>query len=80
MEGNILVDPFTTSWCLYNSFRSLFSKFRLNAIKLIKTLYLFIYLLHRQLERKFSEQNLDAPPSYEEAVADAHSPVHDERY
>ncbi|WJZ87977.1 hypothetical protein VitviT2T_007318 [Vitis vinifera] len=33
----------------------------------------------RQLERKFSEQNLDAPPSYEEAVADAHSPVHDER-
>ncbi|RVW58949.1 Clathrin interactor EPSIN 2 [Vitis vinifera] len=46
MEGNILVDPFTTSW---------------------------------QLERKFSEQNLDVPPSYEEAVADAHSPVHDER-
>ncbi|OVA11382.1 Epsin domain [Macleaya cordata] len=33
----------------------------------------------RRLERKFSEQNIGAPPSYEEAVSDARSPVHDER-
>ncbi|RZC63486.1 hypothetical protein C5167_025275 [Papaver somniferum] len=33
----------------------------------------------RGLERKFSEQNIGAPPSYEEAVSDARSPVHDER-
>ena len=48
--------------------------------KLIETLLLYIYLLYRRLEQKFSEQNLDAPPSYEEAVADVQSPVHDERY
>ena len=48
--------------------------------KLIETVLLYIYLLYRQLERKFSEQNLDAPPSYEEAVADVQSPVHDERF
>ncbi|XP_059654260.1 clathrin interactor EPSIN 3-like isoform X2 [Cornus florida] len=33
----------------------------------------------RRLERKFSEQNLGGPPSYEEAVGDAHSPVRNER-
>ncbi|KAK6914413.1 ENTH domain, partial [Dillenia turbinata] len=33
----------------------------------------------RHLDRKFSEQNLGAPPSYEEAVSDARSPAHDER-
>ena len=49
-------------------------------LKLIETVLLYIYLLYRRLERKFSEQNLDAPPSYEEAVADIQSPVHDERY
>ncbi|KAM7487046.1 hypothetical protein LguiA_003055 [Lonicera macranthoides] len=33
----------------------------------------------KPIERKFSEQNLDAPPSYEEAVAEVRSPVHSER-
>ncbi|XP_043723882.1 clathrin interactor EPSIN 2 isoform X2 [Telopea speciosissima] len=33
----------------------------------------------RQLERKYSEQNIGAPPSYEEVVSDARVPVHDER-
>ncbi|KAK3015065.1 hypothetical protein RJ639_007035 [Escallonia herrerae] len=33
----------------------------------------------RRLDRKFSEQNLGAPPSYEEAVGEARSPVHSER-
>ncbi|CAK9187951.1 unnamed protein product [Ilex paraguariensis] len=33
----------------------------------------------RRLDRKFSEQNLGAPPSYEEAVGDARSPVYSER-
>lgn len=34
----------------------------------------------KQLDRKFSEQNLGAPPSYEEAVGEARSPVLSERY
>ncbi|GMI78687.1 EPSIN3 [Hibiscus trionum] len=33
----------------------------------------------RPLERKFSEQLIGAPPSYEEAVSEAQSPVHSER-
>ncbi|KAJ7957359.1 Clathrin interactor EPSIN like [Quillaja saponaria] len=33
----------------------------------------------RGMERKFSEQNIGAPPSYEEAVSDSQSPVHSER-
>lgn len=33
----------------------------------------------RQLERKFSEQNISAPPSYEEAVGESQSPAHTER-
>ncbi|KAJ7979074.1 Clathrin interactor EPSIN like [Quillaja saponaria] len=33
----------------------------------------------RGLERKFSEQNIGAPPSYEEAVSESQSPVHIER-
>ncbi|KAH7833245.1 hypothetical protein Vadar_004438 [Vaccinium darrowii] len=33
----------------------------------------------KQLDRKFSEQNLGAPPSYEEAVGEARSPVLSER-
>ncbi|XP_028114103.1 clathrin interactor EPSIN 2-like isoform X2 [Camellia sinensis] len=33
----------------------------------------------RPLERKYSEQNLGAPPSYEEAVSEARSPVQGER-
>ncbi|XP_010524129.1 PREDICTED: clathrin interactor EPSIN 2-like isoform X2 [Tarenaya hassleriana] len=33
----------------------------------------------RQLERKFSEQNIGAPPSYEEAISESRSPVHSER-
>lgn len=33
----------------------------------------------RPLERKFSEQNLGAPPSYEEAVGDSRSPTYSER-
>ncbi|XP_010525787.1 PREDICTED: clathrin interactor EPSIN 2 [Tarenaya hassleriana] len=33
----------------------------------------------RRLERKFSEQNIGAPPSYEEAVSESRSPVHSER-
>ncbi|KAF6161736.1 hypothetical protein GIB67_009105 [Kingdonia uniflora] len=33
----------------------------------------------RRLERKFSEQNIGAPPSYEEAVTDTRSPVQDAR-
>ncbi|KAK4725839.1 hypothetical protein R3W88_030756 [Solanum pinnatisectum] len=33
----------------------------------------------RPLERRFSEQNLSAPPSYEEAVGGSHSPTHSER-
>ncbi|KAF8093964.1 hypothetical protein N665_0373s0021 [Sinapis alba] len=32
-----------------------------------------------QLQRKFSEQNIGAPPSYEEAVIDSRSPVYSER-
>uniref|UniRef100_M4F9G7 UBX domain-containing protein n=1 Tax=Brassica campestris TaxID=3711 RepID=M4F9G7_BRACM len=32
-----------------------------------------------QLQRKFSEQNIGAPPSYEEAVSDSKSPVYSER-
>ncbi|CAN8286698.1 unnamed protein product [Cochlearia groenlandica] len=32
-----------------------------------------------QLERKFSEQNIGAPPRYEEAVRDSRSPVYSER-
>ncbi|KAG2296053.1 hypothetical protein Bca52824_042722 [Brassica carinata] len=32
-----------------------------------------------QLQRKFSEQNIGAPPSYEEAVSDSRSPVYSER-
>ncbi|XP_059302868.1 clathrin interactor EPSIN 2 isoform X2 [Lycium ferocissimum] len=32
-----------------------------------------------QLERGFSEQNLDAPPSYEEAIGASRSPTHSER-
>lgn len=34
----------------------------------------------KQLERKFSEQNISAPPSYEEAVGEARSPTQSERY
>ncbi|KAG7995190.1 hypothetical protein I3843_01G096100 [Carya illinoinensis] len=33
----------------------------------------------RRLERKFSEQHIGAPPSYEEAVSESRSPVHSER-
>lgn len=33
----------------------------------------------RPLERRFSEQNLGAPPSYEEAVGGSRSPTHSER-
>lgn len=33
----------------------------------------------RRLDRKFSEQNIGAPPSYEEAVSESRSPVHSER-
>ncbi|KAJ8444810.1 hypothetical protein Cgig2_034045 [Carnegiea gigantea] len=33
----------------------------------------------RPLERKFSEQNLGGPPSYEEAVGDSKTPTYDER-
>lgn len=33
-----------------------------------------------RLERKLSEQNIGAPPSYEEAVGESRSPVHSERY
>ncbi|XP_028106216.1 clathrin interactor EPSIN 3 isoform X3 [Camellia sinensis] len=33
----------------------------------------------KRLDRKFSEQNLGAPPSYEEALGDARSPAHSER-
>ncbi|KAG2720924.1 hypothetical protein I3760_02G056700 [Carya illinoinensis] len=33
----------------------------------------------RRLERKFSEQNIGAPPSYEEAVSESRSPVHSQR-
>ncbi|XP_030937916.1 clathrin interactor EPSIN 2-like [Quercus lobata] len=33
----------------------------------------------RKLDRKFSEQNIGAPPSYEEAVSESRSPVHSER-
>jgi len=33
-----------------------------------------------RLERKLSEQNMGAPPSYEEAVSESRSPVHSERY
>ncbi|CAN8318196.1 unnamed protein product [Cochlearia groenlandica] len=32
-----------------------------------------------QLERKFSEQNIGAPPSYEEAVTESRSPVYTDR-
>ncbi|XP_009757776.1 clathrin interactor EPSIN 3 isoform X1 [Nicotiana tabacum] len=32
-----------------------------------------------RLERRFSEQNLDAPPSYEEAIGASRSPTHSER-
>lgn len=39
-----------------------------------------IFILHRRLERKFSEQNIGAPPSYEETLSDARSPVQDERF
>jgi len=37
-------------------------------------------LVCRSLERKFSEQHLSAPPSYEAAVGDSRSPAHSERY
>ncbi|XVE81114.1 hypothetical protein DITRI_Ditri15bG0036800 [Diplodiscus trichospermus] len=33
----------------------------------------------RRHERKFSEQNIGAPPSYEEALSETRSPVHNER-
>ncbi|KAL5537946.1 hypothetical protein UlMin_046062 [Ulmus minor] len=33
----------------------------------------------RRLDRKFSEQNIGAPPSYEEVVSESRSPVHSER-
>lgn len=33
-----------------------------------------------RLERKLSEQNMGAPPSYEEAVGESQSPVQGERY
>ncbi|KAJ4723183.1 clathrin interactor EPSIN 2-like [Melia azedarach] len=33
----------------------------------------------RQMERKFSEQNIGAPPTYEEVVSESRSPVHSER-
>lgn len=33
----------------------------------------------RSLQRKYSEQNLSVPPSYEEAVGDSGSPAHSER-
>nr|KYP65063.1 Epsin-2 [Cajanus cajan] len=36
--------------------------------------------LEARLERKLSEQNAAAPPSYEEAVGESRSPVHSERY
>lgn len=36
-------------------------------------------LSSRGLERKFSEQNIGGPPSYEEAVSESRSPVHSER-
>ncbi|CAJ1846420.1 unnamed protein product [Sphenostylis stenocarpa] len=35
--------------------------------------------LEARLERKISEQNAGAPPSYEEAVGESRSPVHSER-
>lgn len=36
-------------------------------------------VVSRPLERRFSEQNLSAPPSYEEAVGGSRSPTHSER-
>ncbi|XP_073280294.1 clathrin interactor EPSIN 3-like [Primulina huaijiensis] len=33
----------------------------------------------KRLDRKYSEQNLAAPPSYEEAISATHSPVYSER-
>ncbi|CAK7348953.1 unnamed protein product [Dovyalis caffra] len=33
----------------------------------------------KRLERKFSEQNIGGPPSYEEAVSESRSPAHSER-
>lgn len=33
-----------------------------------------------RLQRKLSEQNVGAPPTYEEAVGEAQSPVQGERY
>jgi len=44
-------------------------------------LALFLFTMYNsmdRLERKLSEQNVGAPPSYEEAVSK--SPVHNERY
>lgn len=34
----------------------------------------------RPLERKFSEQNIGAPPSYEEAVSESGNTVPSQRY
>ena len=39
-----------------------------------------LILLSRKLDRKFSEQNIGAPPSYEEVVSESRSPDHSERY
>ena len=39
----------------------------------------FFSVTGKPIERKFSEQNLGAPPSYEDAVAEVRSPVHSER-
>lgn len=33
-----------------------------------------------RLERKLSEQNMGAPPSYEDAVGESRSPLPNERY
>lgn len=40
----------------------------------------FLCCTCRRIERKFSEQNIGAPPSYEEAVSESRSPARSERY
>ncbi|KAF8402255.1 hypothetical protein HHK36_013207 [Tetracentron sinense] len=52
---------------------------RLNADLILQPITKVSFSLCRRIERKFSEQNIGAPPSYEEVVSDAQSPIQDER-
>lgn len=83
-----LVNHVISSFILYSLMRErlvvLFEVYLSTLIRSNMLRYKF-WIFHRQLERKFSEQNIGAPapapapPSYEEAVSESGSTVHSRR-